>query len=211
MLRWLFLDMNSYFASVEQQLCPELRGKPVAVAPVDTDHTSCIAASYEAKAFGVKTGTNIGMARHMCPGLHVVPARPAEYVKVHHRILEIVENFLHVDRVESIDEMACSLPSNLNDEATARDIASQIKGAFREELGASIRCSIGIAPNRFLSKVASDMQKPDGLIFLHEKGLRERLLPLKVRDLPGVGKQMEVRLAACGADTMEALWGFSEE
>src|SRR5947209_12355645 len=123
MLRWLFLDMNSYFASVEQQLCPELRGKPVAVAPVDTDHTSCIAASYEAKAFGVKTGTNIGMARHMCPGLRVVSARPAEYIKVHHRILEIVETILHVDRVESIDEMACRLPSNLNDEATARQIA----------------------------------------------------------------------------------------
>jgi DNA polymerase-4 len=211
MLRWLFLDMNSYFASVEQQMRPELRGKPVAVAAVHTDSTSCIAASYEAKAYGVKTGTNVGMARHMCPGLLVVPARPPEYVEFHQRIVEVVENHLHVDAVLSIDEMSCRLPSNLNTPDCARDIALAIKKSIAQKIGEYVRCSIGIAPNRLLAKVASDMQKPDGLVILRSEDLPAKLLPLRVRDFPGVGEKMELRLAACGADTVAALWTFSPE
>jgi DNA polymerase-4 len=210
-LRWLFLDMNSYFASVEQQLQPHLRGKPVVVAAVHTDSTACIAASYEAKALGIKTGTNVGMARHMCKGLIVVPARPAEYVDFHKRIIDVVENHLHVDSVMSIDEMACRLPSNLNSAECAEGIARAIKRSIAEKVGEYVRCSIGIAPNRFLAKVASDMQKPDGLVILRREDLPGRLMQLKVRDFPGVGEKMELRLAASGADTVAALWGFSPE
>src|SRR5690554_8020124 len=93
-LKWLFFDLNSYFASVEQQDRPELRGKPVAVVPMKTNSTCAIAASYEAKAYGVKTGTMIYEARKMCPGLICVEARHNVYVDYHKRIFGEVENHL---------------------------------------------------------------------------------------------------------------------
>lgn len=108
-LRALYVDFNSYFASVEQQLCPKLRGKPVGVLPVMADTTCCIAASYEAKRYGVRTGTSVREARRLCPDIRLVLARPAVYVEQHHRLIEAVESCLHVDRVLSIDEMACRL------------------------------------------------------------------------------------------------------
>src|SRR5947209_374011 len=101
----LFLDINSYFATVEQQEQPELRGKPIIVSPVNSDSTCAIAASYEAKRYGIKTGTNVGEARTMCPGLIVVPARPSLYVHYHERIIEAAESVLPVEKVDSIDEM----------------------------------------------------------------------------------------------------------
>src|SRR5665647_1483776 len=91
-LKALYVDFNSYFASVEQQLRPELRGKPIAVLPVVAETTCCIAASYEAKAFGVKTGTKVSDARKLCPGIMLVEARPALYVEYHHRLVEAVES-----------------------------------------------------------------------------------------------------------------------
>src|SRR5690606_37158175 len=90
-VKWLYLDLNSYCASCEQQAHPELRGRPVAVVPLMADSTSCIAASYEAKKFGVKTGTKVGDAKKMCPGLKLVLASHRLYVEYHHRILEAVD------------------------------------------------------------------------------------------------------------------------
>src|SRR5882757_8253541 len=111
-LRWIYIDFNSYFASVEQQLDPALRGKPVAVLPVMTDSTCAIAASYEAKAFGVKTGTPIYEAKKMCPGLICVLARHERYVEFHHRLIEEIERHIPVTAVCSIDEVACRLMDN---------------------------------------------------------------------------------------------------
>jgi len=108
-LNWLFLDMNAFFASVEQQLNPRLRGCPVGVVPVMADTSCCIAASYEAKRQGVSTGTRIAEAKKRCPGIQLVPARPAEYVRVHERIVEAVNSVVPVHKVHSIDEMACRL------------------------------------------------------------------------------------------------------
>src|SRR5277367_3316345 len=111
-LRWPYVDFNSYFASVEQQLDPRLRGKPVAVVPVETDATCAIAASYEAKAFGVKTGTMIYEAKKMCPGLICVLGKHEHYVEFHERILDEIDHHIPVTDVCSIDEMACSLMNN---------------------------------------------------------------------------------------------------
>src|SRR5207249_3240966 len=105
-LRWLFVDMNSYFASVEQQEQPRLRGKPVVVAAVDSDSTCAIAASYEAKKFGIKTGTNIGECKARCANLHIVTAHPERYVKVHHQIKAAIDLHLPIDDVHSIDEVS---------------------------------------------------------------------------------------------------------
>src|SRR5580698_2495270 len=108
-LNWLFVDLNSYFASVEQEVRPDLRGRPVGVVPMMADTTVCIAASYEAKAFGVKTGTMVGDAKRICAEIVVVEARHELYVDYHHRVVEAVESCLPVTAVLSIDEMACRL------------------------------------------------------------------------------------------------------
>ncbi len=137
-VRWLFLDLNSYFASVEQELQPLLRGRPVAVVPVMADTTCCIAASYEAKAFGVKTGTQVGEARKMCPGLALVEARHELYVEYHHRIVQAVERFVPVASVMSIDEMACRLIGREQPLMAALDLARRIKASIREHAGAMV-------------------------------------------------------------------------
>jgi len=165
-LRWLYIDFNSYFASVEQQLRPALRGKPVAVVPVASDSTCAIAASYEAKAFGIKTGTPVWEARRLCPELICVLARHEHYVAFHHRLLAEVERHIHIDAVCSIDEAACRLLRNEATPERAIEIAHTIKDGLARNIGEYIRCSIGIAPNRYLAKIAADMQKPDGLTVL---------------------------------------------
>ncbi len=109
MPRALYIDFNSYFAAVEQQRYPGLRGKPVAVVPVMADTTCCIASSYEARKFGVKTGTQVREAKRLCPVLTLVEAEPAVYVNYHHRLVEAVESCAHVEKVLSIDEMYCEL------------------------------------------------------------------------------------------------------
>jgi DNA polymerase-4 len=209
-LRWLFLDLNSYFASVEQELRPELRGRPVAVVPVMADTTCAIAASYEAKAYGVRTGTQIGEAKRMCPGIELVEARHEVYVDYHNRIVEAVERCVPVAAVMSIDEMAASLMGREQPLFAALDLAHRVKAAIRE-VGSTLRCSIGLAPNRYLAKIASDMDKPDGLVALTADLLPSALSHLSLRDLPGVGARMEKRLCEKGVRTMPELLALDRE
>jgi DNA polymerase-4 len=210
-LRALYVDFNSYFASVEQQLQPTLRGRPIAVLPVVAETTCCIAASYEAKRCGVKTGTLVNDARKLCPDIHFVEARPAVYVKLHHRLVEAVESCLHVSRVLSIDEMVCHLTGSDRQRGRALALAQQIKRAIAERVGSELRSSIGIAPNVFLAKVASDMEKPDGLIVIEDKDLPACLYGLELRDLCGIGKAMEQRLIRNGIRTVNELCAAGRE
>ena len=205
-VNWLFLDMNSYFASVEQQVQPRLRGKPTAVVTVDADSTVCIAASYEARAFGVSTGTALGEARKKCPDLNVVVARHEIYVEYHEKIKAAVEQkCLHVSKIVSIDEMECRLGGRDRQISNAQELARQVKRAIYS-VGEMLHCSVGLAPNRFLAKVASNMKKPDGLVTLTADQLPQILFRLKPRDLPGIGYNMEQRLLKQGIATMEQLW-----
>jgi len=210
-LRWLLLDLNSYFASVEQELRPELRGRPVAVVPVMADTTCAIAASYEAKAFGVRTGTRVSDAKQMCPGIELVEARHELYVDYHNRIVEAVERCVPVSAVLSIDEMASSLVGREQPLSAALALARRIKASIRENAGTMLRCSIGLAPNRYLAKIASDMQKPDGLVALTPDKLPTALMQLTLRDLPGVGARMEQRLRDQGVATMPQLLALDRE
>ncbi len=206
LVNWLFLDMNSYFASVEQEVRPELRGKPTVVVTVDVDSTVCIAASYEAKKFDVSTGTQLGEARKKCPGLNVVEARHDLYVQYHNKIIKAVEeNCLHISKVVSVDEMECRLMGRERQLENAQGLAQKVKEAIRG-VGPTLRCSVGLAPNRFLAKVASNMKKPDGLVTLTHSQLPDVLFSLKPRDLPGIGQRMEQRLNRAGIRTMEQLW-----
>lgn len=217
-LNQFFVDMNSFFASVEQQDRPAFRGLPVAVAPVQAETTCCIAASYEAKRYGVKTGTPVHEARRLCPGLIVVEARPRRYVAIHKQIVAAVDSCLPVDSVLSIDEMNARLIGPQRTESVARRLAEQVKTAIANRVGAYVRCSIGLGPNLLLAKVAADMQKPDGLTVIHPEELPQRLHDLELRDFPGIGPRMERRLRHHGVTTtaqlcalsvaqLESLWG----
>lgn len=211
LVTWLFLDLNSYFASVEQELRPELRGKPVGVVPVMADTTCCIAASYEAKAFGVKTGTLVGEAKKLCPKIQLVEARHDVYVHYHHKIVDVVESCVPIASVMSIDEMACQLTGSQREIEKATRLAHSVKTAIRENVGLTLQCSIGLAPNRFLAKVASNMQKPDGMVVIKQSELPQVLYTLPLRDFPGIGRQMEKRLVKYGIRTSEQLLKLSKD
>ena len=205
-LNSLFLDFNSYFASVEQQVKPELRNKPVGVVPVMADTTCCIAASYEAKAFGVRTGTMVSEAKKLCPDLKLVEANHKTYIQYHNRLVDkINEECLPVDKVLSIDEMVCSLIGKERKRENAIEIARYIKKKIKEEVAEYIRCSIGIGPNQFLAKTGTKMQKPDGLVVIDNENLPHCLYKLEISDLYGIGRRMEVRLRRNGIYSVEDL------
>lgn len=208
-LNYLFIDMNSYFASVEQQLLPSLRGRPVAVVPTRADTTCCIAASYEAKRFGIKTGTLVKEAKRLCPELRLLEARPKLYVETHHRIVKAVEACLPVHAVMSIDEMVCRLGDGERDPEPARRLAGQVKASIAGTVGEYLRSSIGLGPNILLAKVAADMQKPDGLTVIRSEDLPQCLYQLHLRDFPGVGPRMERRLNDRGITTVQQLCEMS--
>jgi len=188
-----------------------LRGRPVGVVPVMADTTCCIAASYEAKAFGVKTGTPVWEAKQRCPDIVLLQARPARYVEVHHALMDAIQDCIPHGTPESIDEVPCWLIGRERQRENAIAIAQTIKRTFRDRGYDAIGCSIGIAPNKFLAKTASDMQKPDGLVVLETDDLPHKLHALELRDFCGIGPSMEKRLLRAGIRTVEQLCAASRE
>ncbi|MGO8673813.1 MAG: DNA polymerase [Capsulimonadaceae bacterium] len=211
MLRWLFLDMNAFFASVEQQENPSLRGKPVGVVPMLADSTRCIAASYEAKAFGVKTGTNVAEAKRLCPEIRLIVASHGPYREYHNRIVEAVGNCTPVDRVLSVDEMVCRLWANDRSATDAIALARRIKQRIARDAGECLRCSVGISLNPFLAKVASELEKPDGLVVLDEDEIPSKLTSLNLRDFPGINRRMEERFHSHGIFDTARMYAASIE
>jgi DNA polymerase-4 len=210
-VNWLFVDLNSYFASVEQDVRPELRGRPVGIVPMMADTTCCIAASYEAKACGVKTGTIVADAKRLCPGIVLLEGRHELYTEYHHRIVEAVESCVPVTAVLSIDEMACRLMGRERPLLAAMELGRKVKARILERVGPMMRSSVGLATNRYLAKVASDMEKPDGLVALPKDILPEALSQLVLRDLPGIGARTEKRLNDKGICTMNQLLALNCE
>ncbi len=210
MLRNLAIDFDSFFASVEQQERPELRGRPVGVVPVMAETTGCIAISIEAKKLGLKRNVRVAEARQLCPGIAIVESRPEVYIDYHRRLKTIIESCVPVKKVQSIDELECELTKDF---AAAPEralaLARQIKAKLAREAGEFVRCSIGIGPNWFLAKVASDMEKPNGLVLLDAADIPGKLLHLKLSDFCGIGDAMEKRLHAAGIDTVAKLYATS--
>lgn len=205
-LQWLYLDINSYFAIIEQQVNPELRNRPIAVVAVMTDSTCAIAASYHAKLKGIKTGTPIYEAKKLCPELVCVLARHNVYVDYHHRVLEEIDKYTKVDHVFSIDECACKLTGVFKKEEEAIKLAQRIKQGIKENVGDYITCSIGISTNRFLAKVATEIEKPDSLVVIKQEDIPKKLYGLKLRDIPGIGANTYNRLIKAGISTIEDLY-----
>ena len=212
-LRCLFVDFDSFFASVEQHDDPRLRGRPVAVIPVASTTTCCIAASKEAKRdFGIKTGTGVAEALERCPDIALQIARPARYLKVHRIFLDAIQTCIPHGVPASVDEVPCWLIGRERQRENAEAIARDIKRALLDAgFGASLTCSIGIAPNRFLAKTASDMNKPDGLTVIEQSDLPQALHALDLRDLCGIGPSMEARLQRAGIDSVAELCAASRE
>ena len=206
MLRWLVLDLNSFFASCEQQENPELRGKPVIVVPTMAETTCAIAASYPAKAFGIKTGTLVHEARRLCPDVQLVQAHHKLYVEYHHRILAAIDKHMPVEDVMSIDEVACRLDRVQQEPAVAQKLAQNIKREIQSQVGECLTSSIGISANKLLAKLASNMQKPDGLVILPIEKLPGAILHLKIRAIPGIGPNMAERLQRAGITDIATLW-----
>ena len=199
----LYVDFDGFFAACEEQADPRLQGRPIGVIPfADAVHSCVIAANTKAKRFGVKTGTSIADARRLCPGVALVAQQPDLYVRVQQRIVAAVLSVLPIDVICSIDEFAAVL----EDRDCPEEIAGRIKQCVREAVGKRITCSIGCAPNRWLAKIAADLDKPNGLTVLSPSELPGRLLNLGLEELPGVGRRMHARLERAGLSTVWDLW-----
>jgi DNA polymerase-4 len=189
------VDMDAFYASVEQRDNPELRGKPVVVAWRGKRSVVC-AASYEARRFGVRSAMAAKYAEHLCPQGVFVPPDFTRYRAVSRAVHEI---FLrHTDLIEplSLDEAYLDVTENKIGLATATKVASAIRRQIREEL--NLTASAGVAPNKFLAKIASDWRKPNGLFVIPPAEVEEFLTTLPVGRIPGVGKVTEEKLAALG-------------
>lgn len=203
----LYLDFDSFFASAEQHLNADLRGRPVGVVPLDSPHTSCIAVSREAKALGVRSGASIRDARAIIPDMIFVIARHDVYVRLHKRILEVLNSIVPVARVRSIDEVVCHLLPNEARQGQA--LSNRIKTAIAEAFSPTLTCSIGMAPTELLAKVGAEMNKPDGFALIDVADLPGRLAHIALGDLPGISKGMQTRLTAAGVNDFTSLWSLA--
>ena len=224
----LYLDFDGFFASVEQAARPRLRGRPVGVVPFALDgagnaRTCIIACSREAKLAGVGNVMLVREALAKCPDLILVPQSPDLYRRAHNALLSEIEAVLPVDAVKSIDELTCRIePAH---RAKPADLGQKIKARIRDEIGPWITCSIGMAANRQLAKMACKAGKRpspgrygDGLMIWRPADMPGPLLDIPLPDVPGIGSRMARRLAAAGIVTVEhllevqpkhlrALWG----
>lgn len=205
-VRYLFIDFNAYFASVEQHDDPALRGRPVLVTPLASEHSGAIAASYEAKALGISRGTSVIEARQLCPDVVVRPARHERYVEVHEQLMGEIGRHLPIDRVYSIDECLCRLSREEYDPAVAMAKAREIKRGIAQRVGPALRSSIGLAASPLLAKLAAELKKPDGLVSLPMQLLPGALSELSLRDIPGIGRGVERRLFKAGIINFDDLW-----
>lgn len=198
----MHIDMNAFFASVEQRCNPALRGKPIAVIG-SAKRTVVTTASYEARAFGVKTGMNRYEAMAACPELILVVGDNRKYMDASTRINAILMQFSPRVEAASIDEAYLDISGTAGLFGPLRAIARSIKERIREEVG--LTCSIGIAPNKLLAKLASDMQKPDGLVIIREEDVAGLLEDLPASELCGIGPMLTRHLAGLGINTCGQL------
>jgi DNA polymerase-4 len=198
----IHVDMDAFYASVEQRDDPQLRGKPVIVAWKGKRSVVC-AASYEARTFGVRSAMPAVQAEHLCPAAIFVAPDFVRYRAVSHSVREIFKR--HTDLIEplSLDEAYLDVAQNKTGLPTATVVARAIREQVRQEL--NLTASAGVAPNKFLAKLASDWRKPDGLFVIEPADVDAFLQPLPVGRLPGVGKVTGEKLSKLGIRTVRDL------
>jgi DNA polymerase-4 len=201
----LHIDMNAFFASVEQQANPALCGKPIAVTGAAA-RTVITTASYEARAFGVKTGMTVHEAKRACPELILVVGNNRSYTYVSSGIIAILREFTPLVEVFSIDEAFLDVTGSIRLFGSAEQISRLIKARIRADFG--LTCSIGIAPNKLLAKLASEMEKPDGLTVIPPEEVGRILDTVPIKELCGIGRQTEKILTSFGIRTCGDLGRF---
>lgn len=199
----MHIDLNSCFATVEQQARPLLRGKPVAIVNRRTEKTAIVTASYEAKAKGVKVGMRLYEAKVLCPDIIALESDPSKYRYVYHRLLDIMRDYSAHVTMKSIDEGVIDF-HHASQDILQRDlveIGHEIKQRLKDEIGVWMRCNVGISTNRFLAKTAAGLHKPDGLDVLTSHNILDVLGELKLTDLTGIAHRNEKRLNSVGIFT----------
>ncbi|NLB74534.1 MAG: DNA polymerase IV, partial [Firmicutes bacterium] len=199
----IHIDMDAFFAAVEQQANPGLKGKPVIVCG-DPDSRGVVAtASYEARMFGVRSSIPVREGKCLCPQGVLVRGRHSLYGQVSNRLLEVYRKYTPTVEPFSIDEAFLDVAGCERLHGDAYEIAQKIKTEVREGFGLS--CSVGIAPCKLLAKMASDMKKPDGLTVIRSEDIADVIWPLPVRKLYGVGEKTSQTLESLGIRTVGAL------
>lgn len=193
----VLMDINSCFATIEQQANPYLRGKPVAVAAFTTSNGCILAASVDAKRLGIKTGMRVRDGKSICPKLVVLPPDPWKYRNIHLKLKRLLENYSPEVIPKSIDEFVLKPMGN-----DLWLMAKEIKQRIKQEVGDYITVSIGIAPNRYLAKVAAGLVKPDGLVEINKNNFLEVYRKLKLTDLTGIKVGNATRLNSMGIYTV---------
>jgi DNA polymerase-4 len=201
----IHVDMDAFYASVEQRDNPAFRGKPVVVAWKGTRSVVC-AASYEARAFGVRSAMPAVRAERLCPDAIFVPPDFIRYKAVSRSVREILTRHTNLIEPLSLDEAYLDVTENKLELPTATQVARTIRQQIREEL--NLTASAGVAPNKFLAKIASDWRKPDGLFVIQPEEIDTFLPPLPVDRLPGVGKVTREKLVGLGVRTVGDLRGL---
>jgi DNA polymerase-4 len=187
----MHIDMNAFFASVEQSANPALKGRPIVVVG-SQQRTVILTASYEARAFGIKTGMMLHEARRLCRDLIMVPADNRKYTHTSSRIMRMMHDYTPMVEVFSIDEAWLDITASLALFGGAANIAYRLKSRIRHAF--DITCSIGIAPNKLLAKLASEMRKPDGLTTIGPEDVSRTLEQMPVKELCGIGRTTERQL-----------------
>ena len=201
--RVMHIDLNSCFASIEQQSRPLLRGRPVVIVNRATEHTAIVTASYEAKAKGIQALMKLREARSIVPDIVAIESDPAKYRFVYRKLLAIMQDYSAHVTMKSIDEGVIDFhqaPEDVVDKGLV-SIGHEIKQRLRDEVGVAMRCNVGISTNRFLAKMAASLHKPDGLDVITANNIREVFSTLKLTDLTGIAYRNEARLNAVGIYT----------
>ncbi|TAL51402.1 DNA polymerase IV [Patescibacteria group bacterium] len=207
----LHIDMNSYFASVEQQANPFLRGKPIGITGKNQERSVVATASIEAKALGVKTAMSTWEAKKICPSIMFWSGDPEKYSDIMHRFNTIYESFTpHVEPF-SVDESFLDITEEAEDYFGATCMAQAIRSRLHEELGERITASIGIAPNNLMAKLASGHVKPNGLTVVRPEDCLKLLDDSELDDLCGIGPRIKERLHAMGISNFKQLREFPRE
>ncbi|HET9326963.1 MAG TPA: DNA polymerase IV [Candidatus Eisenbacteria bacterium] len=200
MRRILHVDMDAFYASVEQRDRPELRGRPVAVGGSPESRGVVAAASYEARAFGVRSATPMARAVRLCPDLAIVPPDFTKYRAVSRQVFEIFREVTPLVEPLSLDEAYLDVTENAWGEPLGVDVAKRLKSAIRERT--QLTASAGVAPNKFLAKIASGWRKPDGLTVIAPEKIESFLQQLPVDALWGVGPVTAARLRERGIERL---------
>ena len=199
----MHIDLNSAFATAEQQAHPSLRGQPIGVTNRISTHCCVIAASYEAKAQGVRVGMRLSEARQLAPGFIILESDPAKYHHIYTKLLAIMRDYSPAVTMKSIDEGVIDFKGTdvHNGHRSLCDIGYEIKQRVRAEIGSWMRINVGIGPNHFLAKQAASWHKPDGLDVLDYHNLRPYYRHITLTDLSGIAQHYEARLKAAGIYT----------